>query len=209
MYNLVILALLIVLFTPSYANEEIFVGQIIYKNSFTDLKGNNISERLAPFYGAEVHYSINERNYKATDENKRLMYLYNGDSNRYYYFNKDKSAKKFDAGVAGAGKNNVTKLSQQETIAGIVCNSLRVEDDTSTTIYFYSPTIKTVTANFSRHSLGDWNQYLTATDGALPLKFIVTDRKNGYVWTSTATNVTKKKLTAQDFELPAGIKILE
>jgi hypothetical protein len=35
----------------------------------------------------------------------------------------------------------------------------------------------------------------------------MTDHKNGYIWTSIATEVSKQSLTSKDFELPTSIKL--
>ena len=207
MYNLFILSVLLLLLTPSYTINEPFIGRIDYKNSFTDLRGTDISSRLSPILGSENAYFINDRNYKASDENKNLLYLYKGETNTYYSINKNKRAQKIDASKTDNGKYVVTKLQRQEKVAGYLCNSIRVEKDTISIVYFYSPLIRVNSSNFAQHNFGQWNKYLAATNGALPLKFILTDQKIGFIWTSVAAQISKEKLTALDFELSRDIKV--
>lgn len=207
MNKLLIVASAIVLLIPFKVDAPLFTGKILYKNSFVDFRGNDITDKFAPSYGRELHYYINDKNYKALDEQKNWVQLYNSDANVYYHFNKDKTARKIDGSTQTGQKFIVTKLEERATIAGYDCKALRVEEDDGITIYYYSPSIKTDPKTYSKHNLGDWNKYLEATDGALPLKFISTDHKNGYIWTSVATQVTKMNLTAKDFEFPRDFKI--
>ncbi|PIQ21443.1 MAG: hypothetical protein COW65_09045, partial [Cytophagales bacterium CG18_big_fil_WC_8_21_14_2_50_42_9] len=76
-------------------------------------------------------------------------------------------------------------------------------------IYFYSPQIKTDKRVFAKHSFGEWNKYLEATDGALALKYIMTNKKYGYIWTSTATEISKMKFTSKDFSFPENVQVKE
>src|SRR5262245_57765163 len=196
------LALLVVVLTSFKSDKNYFVGMILYKNAYTDLKGNNIMERIAPFVCREQHYFIDGKNYKAYDEHNNWVQLYNSATNTYYYFNKDKTATRYDGATVTSQNFVVTKLDTTEKIAGYDCQAIQVERDNSTTIYFFRPAIKTDARAFSRHHFGEWNRYLETTGGALSLKFIMKDHKNGYIWTSTATEVKSLKLEARDFVFP-------
>ena len=184
------------------ADDKKFVGEILYKNSFTDLKGNDLTQRLAPVLGLEQHYYTDGVNYKATDEKRDWRHLFLQKSKTYFYFNADKSAHKISVADIAQQNVKITKLDTREKIAGFDCKILQVDKSNTTTIYYYSALVKTDPKIFADHYFGEWNQYLEATDGAFPLKFVLTDRKNGFVWSAVATKVTKLKLTAKDFEFP-------
>ncbi len=191
------------------SDKDYFVGKIVFKNMFTDLKGNDITEKIAPLIGRESYYYIDRMNYKAYDEANNWIQLYNAESNTYYYFSKDKTAQKIDGSKETSEKFNVTKLDIKEDIAGYECRAIQVETESQTTVYYYNSTIKTDPRVFSRHNFGNWNKYLKATGGALSLKFVMTDPKSGYIWTSVATEVTRQKLTQDDFKFPEEIKLKE
>ncbi|MES2764761.1 MAG: DUF4412 domain-containing protein [Bacteroidota bacterium] len=203
MKKIFIFSFLILALSSFTEEKDFFVGKILYKFSFVDLEGNNITDKLAPYFGHEQHYFINNTNYKAYDENNSWTQLYNSESNSYYSFKKDKTAKRFDGALQTSTLSTVMKLDTKETIAGYECESIRIENDNSSTIYYFNPSIKTDSKKFEKHSFGSWNQYLEATNGALPLKFILTNKKNGYVWTSTAIEVSTLELKPADFTFPS------
>ena len=207
MKKLLVITIMTVVLTSFTSDNETFVGKIIYKYSFTDLKGNDITDKLTPYFGREQQYFIDSWNYKAYDEKNAWMQLYNSETNSYYYFNKDNTVKKYDGATQTSQKFTVTKLDKKEKIAGYDCESIQVETDNATTIYYFNKTIKTNSKNFYKHNFGEWNKYLEATGGALSLKFVMTDNKNGYIWTSVATEVSKQKLTSNDFVIPTEIKL--
>lgn len=199
--------ILILLCSSFSSDNDLFVGKILYKYSFTDLKGNDITDKLKLYFGSEQYYFIDKLNYKTYDENNNLVQLYNSETNTYYYFSKDKTAKKFDGATLTSQTFKVTKLDKREKIAGYDCESIQVEKDNSTTIYYFSKAIATDPKIFAKHNFGEWDKYLEATHGALTLKFIMTDHKNGYIWISTAIDVSKQKLTASDFVFPKDAKL--
>ena len=200
------IVLSIVLFN-SEALAKNFVGKILYKNSFTDLNGNDITSRLAQVLGLEQHYFTDGENYKALDEKNNWQQLFLGKSNFYYFFSANKSAQKIDVSAISPQKIKIIKLDKTERIAGYNCNLLQVEKEDSTTIYYYSSSVKIDPKLFANHYLGAWNQYLEASEGALALKFVVTNYKAKYIWQAVAKQVTKLKLTRKDFEFPGEYEL--
>lgn len=207
MKKLITIFALYISITSFKSDSNLFVGKILYKYSFTDLKGNDISENLAPFIGREQHYFIDNYNYKAYDEKDNLVQLYNSYTNSYYYFNKDKTAKKFDGATQTSQKHVVTKLGIKENIAGYDCEAIQVETDNAIIIYYFNKSLKTNPKNFSKHNFGEWNKYLEATEGSLSLKYIMKDIINGYIWTSVATEVSPQNLKPEDFLFPKDVEI--
>lgn len=181
-----------------------FTGKIQYVYTFTNLQGKDITESSASSMGREQHYFVDDSNYKSYDEKNNLTQLYDSRSNTYYGFWKDKTAHRIDAMTRTSQQYQVTRLRQKETILGYECEAIQVVTDESTTIYYYSPQLRIDHKAFSKHNFGDWNRYLEATNGALSLKYKITNHKKGYVWTVLATKIIRMQIGNGDFEFPKG-----
>jgi len=195
----------------SFRDQRVsFSGKLVYVNTFADLKNNDITESMVSFFGSENNYFINDSNYKAYNENNNLLYLYNSATNMYYSCDVDKkTAEKINAETITAKKIKIKALNDKETICGYECSSIEVKTESGTTVYFFTPSIVIDKTNYSNHNYGEWNSCLSATNGAVPLKIVYTDKKEGYVWTCKAKEVTKLNLTGKDFEFPSDIKIMK
>ncbi|MFD2717576.1 hypothetical protein ACFST9_02545 [Hymenobacter monticola] len=174
-----------------------FSGKIVYHNSFSTLDGKDITDRLSPMLGSENLYYISGDNYKAYTEKKQMLELYNGSTNKFQFFmNGTPTVMDANAGTPGAV---VKPLAEKVTIAGYACQSLQIDSDGNTTVYYFSPKVRVNPAPFAKHQMGDWATYLKASNGALPLKFVVTNRKQGFSMVSEATSVQAMPLAAADF----------
>ena len=191
--------------TALAGHAQHFKGRIHYQNTFKDLSGKDITGPLVDYLGKEQQYYISGRHYKAYNENNQLIQLYEPETNVYYLIGKGKAPEKFDAATVTSQKHVVTRLTKTEKVAGYACKAIQVETDQATIVYYYSPKVKVDPAPFARHHMGEWNQYLEATGGCLPLKYVMTNRTAGYVITSTATEVEPLPLTEADFKLPANL----
>lgn len=205
MKKIISASILAVLLTSFMMSEDFFTGKIIYQYSFTDLNGKDITDKMAPYYGREQHYYIDDENYKAYDENNNWVQLYHGETNTYFYFSKDKTAQKFSASMPTAQNIKVTRIDKKEKVCGYDCNAIQIETENTTIVYYFSSSIKVDPAFYAKHKIGEWNKYMEATDGALPLKFVMTNLKNGFVWTSVATEVSRQALSADDFKFPDDV----
>lgn len=208
MRKILLLFTAVILLTSFRAGEKPFTGKILYKYSFTDLKGNDISDRLTPYVGSDQHYYIDSKSYKSYSENK-LQQLYHSTSNTYYAVSNGLNAQKISGSTQTSKKCIITPLNVTENVAGYACKAVRVETDDASTVYFYSPEVKVDKAVFAKHAYGEWNKYLEATDGAITLKFVMTSKKNGFVWTSTATEVKPMEFAEGDFDLPESVQVKE
>ncbi len=189
------------------SSEKDFAGKIVYQSKFTDLAGNDITDRMAAYLGREQHYYINGKNYKSYDEKENLTQLYQAATNTYYAVGKDKTAQKIDAATGASGKQTVKHLEGRERIAGYDCKALQMETDAGMVVYYYSPRVKVDPKAYAKHHFGDWKAYLEATQGCLPLKQVITSTKNGFIWAMTAVVVEGMALKDKDFELPQDIRV--
>lgn len=200
---LIAASVLLCSFTIS-ADGPWFSGKIVYHNSFSTLAGQDISDKLAPVLGSENLYYISGSDYKAYTEKKQLLELYNGASNKFQFFMNGQAVPGLDAATGTPGAV-VKPLPDKVTVAGYACQSLQIDADGNTTVYYFSPKVRVNPELYSKHLMGDWYTYLKASHGALPLKFTTTNRKQGFVMTSEATSVQAMPLAATDFttEAPA------
>lgn len=193
---LVACTVLLCSFTMS-ADGPWFSGKIVYHNTFATLDGTDITDKLSPMLGSENLYYISDDNYKAYTEKKQLLELYNGSTNKFQFFMNGK-ATIMDAAVGTPGAV-VKPLPEKITVAGYACQSLQIDSDGNTTVYYFSPKVRVNPERYAKHQMGDWYTYLKASNGALPLKFVTTNRKQGYTWTSEATAVGNMALPASEF----------
>lgn len=201
----------IILFLAAFSTQAIsqnFSGKIVYQNSFTDLKQNDITEKMSGYFGKVNNYFINNSNYKAYNEDNRLLYLYNSSTNTYYSFDPgSNTVQKINAETVTEKKITSKILPGKETICGFECSSVEIQTESGTTIYYFSPLIKVDTKAFLKHNYGEWNYYLGVSGGALPLKIFYTSKKMGFAWTALAIEVKKIDLIQNDFAFPPGIDL--
>lgn len=156
-------------------NKINFSGKIVYQYDFKDTKsGTNITDQLSGVIGSEQHYFINPNNYKAFDEDGNLVQLYNAESNKYYFPNPNTGKiMEMDGSFMMSEIISVTKLEGTETILGKTCKILVVATKIDETTYFYSDEIAVNPSNYNQHKFGGWSDYMKASNGALPLKYIL------------------------------------
>lgn len=179
-----------------------FSGRIVYRNEFKALTGEDISAKLAPVLGVENIYYVSGSNYKMYTEKKQLLELYNSQANTLQFFVNGQAMPATNAAVGTPGAV-VTPLPQTATVAGYPCQSLQLVNDGVTTVYYYSPKVRVNPELYTKHQLGDWYTYLKASNGALPLRFIITNTKQGFVMTSEATSVQSMAMPASEFVVDA------
>ncbi|RZK33417.1 MAG: hypothetical protein EOO57_13225 [Hymenobacter sp.] len=202
--NKVLLAGAVLLCSFSMAKDgPWFSGKIVYHNTFKTLDGQDISDKLGPVFGTDDPYYINDNNYKMYTENKQLVELYTGVTNEFRFFMRGQAMPVMDAAKGAPG--TVKPLTQTATIAGYPCQSLEITnlEEGSKTVYFYAPKLRVNPERFAKHAMGDFYAYLKASNGALPLRMVVTNTKQGFSMTSEATAVQAMVLTAADFTVDA------
>ncbi|GAB3586943.1 hypothetical protein GCM10027345_37160 [Hymenobacter daeguensis] len=178
-----------------------FSGKIVYRNSFTTLAGQDITDKIAPIMGSENLYYISGENYKSYTEKKQLLELYTAKTNQMHYFiNGQPSIVDAATNTPGAV---VKPLSDKATIAGYACQSLQIDTNGNTTVYYFSPKLRVNQELYKKHLAGNWYSFLQASNGALPLKFVMTDRKQGFVMTCEATSVQAMALADNEFTVDA------
>ena len=193
------LGLLLASFTLP-ADGPWFSGKIVYHNTFKTLEGQDITDKVAPLLGMDDPYYISADGYKMYTDGGKLVELYAVADNQYHAFMNGQAMPVVDAATGTPGAV-VKPLTQTATVAGYPCQSVEVSNPTegTSTVFFYAPKLRVNPEAFSKHAYGDFYTYLKATKGALPLRMVVTNSKQGFVMTSEATSVKTMPLTAADF----------
>ena len=188
------------------ADEPFFKGKILYEYSFKNpYSGEDISERLRLFFGSEHHYYIKDNNYKSTNEIGQLTTLYQGETNTFYQMGANNTAQRFDGKVKSAGEVKIIKLKKIENILGHDCKVFVLKSKQRKITYYYAEDIKVNKDFFAKHHLGNWSDYIEASEGALPLKYVV--ETQDYIWVAEAIEIIPMDLPEREFTLPQMVKV--
>jgi hypothetical protein len=199
-----ILLIAILVISTSIVFSQNFEGYILYSYQFLDSEGNDITKTMGPERGLEQNYYINSRNYKGIDEKGRLSQLYNSKTNTYFY-QQGKSIKSFPGSTEYPKEFKYESQNDTLTIAGFHCKSIVVITESGKTTYYFSDSISVDSKNFMNQRFGNWSNYLKASKGALPLKFIV--KQENYTLIATAIIIEQKKLDDSEFDIDKILKI--
>lgn len=176
-----------------------FEGYILYNYQYLDSKGNDVTEQVREEKVMQLHYYINDNNYKGIDDKYQLVQLYNARTNIYYYQAGNKF--KFMNGGSEHPKDfNIESVSDTLSVLGYLCKSIIVKTEVGSIQYYYSDAIKTSVENFEKNRYNNWNNYLQATNGSIPIKYIITNEDGSKV-VVTAIKVEEKNLIEDEFDI--------
>ncbi len=184
-----------------------FEGSIHYKMTYTDLKGVDITRKVAAFFDQEHHLYVNELNYKVLNERGQYVKLFQGAHNAYFFFNRDNTAYKIDQTSKTTQFIKVYEVSDVDTILGYPCKAVKVDADFRAYIYFYNPDIKIDIEPYKNYNMEEWNAYLKASGGALPLRVITIDIRSKFIEDKRAVKVAPKELLVSDFDFPKSVRL--
>lgn len=201
MKNLFLLCLSIctILVVASFKNaNKYFTGKITYANTFVGVTDENLLKQIKASIGEQQLYYINAANYKSYYRENELMQLYNSATNTYYANpNRDNNIMVIDATKA-TENCTVTPGTTTETILGYPCQSVVIKG-AQTTTYYFSPAVKVKAAPYAKHAFGNWNKYMEASKGALPLKYVVDFGM--FTMVTTATKIEEMDLDNAAFDI--------
>lgn len=188
-------------------SSEYFEGSIHYKMTYTDLKGVDITRKVAAFFDKEHHLFVNKQNYKVINEHDQHVKLFQGAHNAYFFFNRDNTAYKIDQTTKTTRFVKVYPVDDVDTILGYPCKAIKVDADFRGYIYFYNPDIKVDIEPYQNYNMEEWNAYLKASGGALPLRVITIDVRSKFIEDKRAVSVNPKNLLVSDFDFPKSVKL--
>jgi hypothetical protein len=192
--------------TSSFAQNQYFSGKITYQNLFFSLAGKDITLQVNKMMGAEQFYYTNAHNYKSELNGTAITSLiYNGKSNTLYTIFPNNTAQKVDGITQSDSIVKITYFEKDTVISERKCKGLSMEGLKSSYIYYYDPLISVEVENFKDHNYGNWNDYLVASKGALPILYIT---KTPYFnWVAKASKIEELEILDDFFELPKDISI--
>jgi hypothetical protein len=202
--------LLVVLFLLSstynlFSQTANFEGNIHYINKFTLPNGQDITSAVVAQLGEEQLYSVNANNYKSVLNGAAIkMQFYHSASNKYYIVTGTNELQEFDGAMVTDKITKTEILENRIDILGHSCKGIVMVGEAAKTTYYFDETLKVNPETYAKHSFGNWSDYMKASNGALPLKYIVESAE--FIWEATATKIEAKALADTEFELPANAK---
>lgn len=188
------------------AQEPVFEGRILYKNTFLLPNGQDVTTAVAKTLGAEQDYYINARHYKSLMNGQAMrMQLYRSDENAYYSVDGNQNAQRYDGSMQTSKVVSIEKLPGAFAVLGRPCKGLVVTTTSGKTTYYYDETLRVNVQPFTQHTFGNWSEYLAASGGCLPLSFSIETPQ--YTWKSEAVKVEAMKLDDAFFALPDGVTV--
>jgi hypothetical protein len=188
------------------AQNQPFVGRILYKNTFISPTGVDITPQIATIMGTELDFYISGKNYKSMINSKMMsLNLYKGNTNHYYVVFPNNTGQKIDASIFADTVLSVTHLDTDTLILGRKCKAIFVKTKEDSNIYFYDPTLFVNKADYTNHKYGNWYRYLQETNGALPIKYVF--KTKYFTWYAEPIKIETMKLSDKDFELSPDLKI--
>lgn len=184
-----------------------FEGSIQYSIQFTDLQGNDISKKMAPFFDLEQTMYVDRNNYKLVNKNNQHVKLFQGKYNAYFFFNRDNTAYKIDQTSKSSQRSRVYDIEDVDTILGYPCKAVKVDGDYRAYIYFYNPEIKIDIEPYQNYNMEEWNVYLKAVDGAMPLRVVTIDIRSKFIEERVAVKITPMALALSEFDFPSTVKL--
>lgn len=201
----IIFALVVVL-SATVLNAQSFCGEIKYNITIEDNSGRGMIDLLTTAFGTGQRFQICGDSYATYDQIDNLRSLYHAADNKYYLIGISKDATLIDGSIGGAATTNPVQKTD-EKVLGHSCQKVAITTDGVTTTYYFSDDFKVNAALFSKHQFMGWAAFMTASEGALPLKIVKEYGTQKFKVTYTATETKVKRLSEKDFELPSDIVV--
>lgn len=197
---------LIVLLSFSALHAQNFEGEIMYNVSYTVKKPGFTSEQLQKTLGTTKRYFIKNGDYKSvTNGTGNAFQLYVSKENKVYTKFGTTNVYLWEDARYNADKVTKTELNKNVTqVLDYKCDEVILTTTAGMQHYYYSDNFKVDTAAFINAKFGNWYDFVSKS-GALPLKIIV--ETEYYTMEATAVKVEAKKLTIEEFTLPADAKV--
>lgn len=167
----------------AFAQNQPFEGYILYRYTYLDLEGKDITAQKLLENDSVQHYYINAHNYVAYDENQNLKQLYNASSNRYF-FSRANDIYVLDAGETSQPKPMFTLSKENKEILGFNCTAIVEGEGPKASIRYVSEDIWVDPKPFKRHVMGGWGPFLEASKGKLPLELIFHNKDHTMIMTA-------------------------
>ncbi len=133
MKSFVITAIFLCLCLSGFSQSKEFEGYIIYRYSYFNPDGEDITEKMMVDNDSVQHYYINRENYISFGQSQDFQQLYNSSTNRYFYPNNGKIMY-LDAAISSGQNPKFENLTEEKTILGKLCKRVELKNGEGSTI---------------------------------------------------------------------------
>ncbi|WP_274475704.1 hypothetical protein [Mangrovimonas aestuarii] len=186
-----------------------FEGIIEYKLEYESKTSTISVEDLEKELGTKAITYFKNGNYmETTDSNFMNFQLYRHSDKRIYFKNKtDRDTLRYVSTVSNVKEPfEYTIVKQSDTILGVVCDKLIINDNQGTKIFYYSSKLPLNPKHYENFNLFNKDDIVAIMEAVYlkmeleyPLFNVVMEAKN----------IDKKKLSSKYFEVPKYVAILE
>ncbi len=197
---------MLLLFVTGLANaqNQPFDGIIIYTNSFFLPNGKSITPVFPKQMGKQARYYTTSNHYKSfLQADNMTMQVYNEENKGIYAANGVYTAGGYErvlpentVEIVGSPLKTVeptpiTIVLEPVTVLGYACKGISISSKIGKITYYFSDQVKVSSDLLSKHNFGDWNMFMSASNGCLPLRVLVeTDQ---YSWRVEAIRLEPRK----------------
>ncbi len=171
---------------------------------------NDHKEEIEPANGFDpvwYDYYITDGYYKSiSDGGKNWLEIYESRKNQIVYIKTDGEKESHDAALLrdGAKLIRIDEVADTTRILNLKCKAIKLIYETYTMTCFFNDSIKVEPDSFKNHNYGQWNQILSKTKGAIPLKFIAEYDK--YTIEYIVESINREEFDADDFNASKALK---
>ena len=184
--------------------SEFFEGRIKLTMKYYDSDNNEIDPETIG-RDKEMNYFISNGNYKSLNEDGVLSQLFNSETNRYY-FNNNGTIQYIDASMPFPQEGKVEILDGGAKILNQECKKLKITSESNITTYYYSSGITINPEYYANHNVGNWNTYLSASSGALSLKYEIVAPSLGITTIMEAVEIEEMEFSDDDFNIESYLQ---
>lgn len=182
---------------PTYRGAW-FSGCITYRLEARTAAG----EAIETSFGAENQLYISGRSYKMLAAHRRLLELYDGQTDQRQAFGADGRL----VAQADTVQPVIRPVAATQQVLGYQCRAVQVRVPGVVSTVFFAPALRVNPAGFRTRASGATGALLQATAGALPLRIVTVGTAAGFTLVSEATTVQPLPLRAADFTVTAAAR---
>jgi len=184
-----------------------FVGIITYKSDYRLNMDDAKINQMKQAFGDTLRIYYDGNNYKQHYRNSGWLQevTYLGEKNKYYMvFSKFDTIYTADCSRPDDNYVAIVDFNDQRQICGHVCYKLIMQGENVKKTYFFTPDLPLRQADYSRHKMGGYDQYMKNAQAAY--LYLRVETQSG-IQEYTAVKIEPKQLPGKVFELlPIPVK---
>lgn len=196
------------LFLTVPTRAQYFSGEVEYRTRIVPkVEGLNIDSILNLRASSHMVYKITDGFYKSgyyKDDKEVYSYTYHGNTKRMFdeYIDRDYITFRDSRKANNVRIRSIIYRDSTKTVVGYPCFMAERVYENYISKTYYARNLKINVESFKDHATGDWYNQIKDVDGSLSLGSVNEYAKHYEI--SEVIRVTPRKLSAEDFALPAG-----